>query len=65
MDAVHELLYNRDGLCLGICNGFQALIKTGLLPNGKIAPLKENSSYADLYAGQAYFSRSAYKSGGQ
>lgn len=43
MDAVHELLYNRDGLCLGICNGFQALIKTGLLPNGKIAPLKENS----------------------
>ena len=30
--AVHDLLYNRDGLALGICNGFQALIKLGLLP---------------------------------
>ncbi len=35
-DAVHELLYKRDGLILGICNGFQALIKLGLLPHGKI-----------------------------
>ena len=42
-DAVHELLYARDGLCLGICNGFQALIKTGLLPGGRIAPLKADS----------------------
>jgi len=35
-EAVTELLENRDGLVLGICNGFQALIKTGLLPYGKI-----------------------------
>ncbi|MBR6788423.1 MAG: phosphoribosylformylglycinamidine synthase [Clostridia bacterium] len=36
-DAVHNLLDNRDGLILGICNGFQALVKTGLLPGGKIS----------------------------
>lgn len=36
-DAVHELLDERDGLVLGICNGFQALIKLGLVPYGKIA----------------------------
>ena len=35
-DAVHELLNKRDGLILGICNGFQALIKLGLVPFGKI-----------------------------
>ncbi len=35
-DAVHELLRNRDGLMLGICNGFQALIKLGLVPFGEI-----------------------------
>ncbi len=35
-DAVHDLLKNRDGLMLGICNGFQALIKLGLLPFGEI-----------------------------
>ena len=35
-DAVHDLLQNRDGLMLGICNGFQALIKLGLVPYGKI-----------------------------
>ncbi|MBR2988490.1 MAG: phosphoribosylformylglycinamidine synthase subunit PurQ, partial [Clostridia bacterium] len=33
---VHELLNNRDGLMCGICNGFQALIKLGLVPYGKI-----------------------------
>ena len=38
-DAVYELLQNRDGLILGICNGFQALIKLGLLPYGKVAPV--------------------------
>ncbi len=36
-DAVRELLSSRDGLILGICNGFQALVKTGLLPGGKIS----------------------------
>jgi len=35
-DAVHELLRQRDGLVLGICNGFQALIKLGLVPYGEI-----------------------------
>jgi len=37
-DAVMELLEVRDGLILGICNGFQALVRLGLLPYGKIAP---------------------------
>lgn len=36
MEAVHDLLNNRDGLMLGICNGFQALIKLGLVPYGEI-----------------------------
>ena len=37
-DAVHEHLAARDGLMLGICNGFQALIKLGLVPHGEIVP---------------------------
>ena len=41
-DAVHELLQKRDGLMLGICNGFQALIKLGLVPYGEIRDLDEN-----------------------
>ena len=41
-DAVHELL-SRDGMILGICNGFQALVKSGLLPYGEIRDLDENS----------------------
>ena len=36
-DAVHRLLNERDGLMLGICNGFQALIKLGLVPEGRIS----------------------------
>ncbi len=40
--SVHNLLNNRDGLMLGICNGFQALIKMGLLPFGKIVQTDEN-----------------------
>ncbi len=35
-DLIHSHLYEKDGLMLGICNGFQALVKTGLLPYGKI-----------------------------
>ena len=42
-DAVHELLNNRDGLMLGICNGFQALIKLGLVPFGKITDMTDDS----------------------
>ncbi|MBQ3864422.1 MAG: phosphoribosylformylglycinamidine synthase subunit PurQ, partial [Clostridia bacterium] len=41
-DAVHELLHNRKGLILGICNGFQALIKLGLVPNGYIGDTDES-----------------------
>ena len=41
MDAIMELLDNRDGLMLGICNGFQALIKLGLVPYGEIRTLGE------------------------
>lgn len=42
-DAVADLLDNRDGLMLGICNGFQALIKLGLVPEGKIVDGTEDS----------------------
>jgi len=35
-DAVHDLIENRSGLVLGICNGFQGLVKSGLLPYGKV-----------------------------
>ena len=38
-EAVRDLLRNRDGLMLGICNGFQALIKLGLVPYGDIVPM--------------------------
>jgi phosphoribosylformylglycinamidine synthase len=41
--ALEELLYQRDGLALGICNGFQALIKLGLLPYGHIQALTADS----------------------
>ena len=39
MEATNDLILNRDGLILGICNGFQALIKLGLVPFGEIRPL--------------------------
>ena len=41
-EQVNNLLKNRDGLMLGICNGFQALIKLGLVPYGEIRELKAN-----------------------
>ena len=41
-DGVSDLLDNRDGLMCGICNGFQALIKLGLVPYGKIIDTDEN-----------------------
>ena len=40
-EAVRDLLQNRDGLMLGICNGFQALVKLGLVPFGDIRPMDE------------------------
>ena len=41
-DAIMDLLNHRDGLMLGICNGFQALVKLGLLPYGEIRAVDEN-----------------------
>ncbi len=42
-EAVNRLLQERDGLMLGICNGFQALIKLGLVPNGEITQQRPDS----------------------
>jgi len=42
-EAVNDLLKNRDGLMLGICNGFQALIKLGLVPYGEITEPSEKA----------------------
>ena len=42
-EAVNKLLNERDGLALGICNGFQAIIKLGLVPNGAITGQDANS----------------------
>ena len=42
-DGVHTLLKQRDGLMLGICNGFQALIKLGLVPFGEIVEMENDS----------------------
>ena len=42
-EAVERLLNERDGLALGICNGFQALVKLGLVPNGRITGQDEKS----------------------
>lgn len=50
-EAVNNLLKKRDGLMLGICNGFQALIKLGLVPYGEICELGEDSptlTYNDI-----------------
>ncbi|MFA6308556.1 MAG: phosphoribosylformylglycinamidine synthase [Clostridia bacterium] len=41
-EAITNLIQNRDGLILGICNGFQALIKLGLVPYGEIIDIDEN-----------------------
>ncbi len=41
-DAISDLLDNREGLMIGICNGFQALIKLGLLPYGKIKDMEKD-----------------------
>ncbi len=57
--AIHHFL-DRDGLILGICNGFQALIKSGLLPGGRITDLKENAPtlyYNDIGRHVAQFVR--------
>ena len=43
-EAISDLLDNREGLMIGICNGFQALIKLGLLPYGYIKDMDENDA---------------------
>ena len=43
-DGVHSLLNDRDGLMCGVCNGFQALIKLGLVPYGKIVDTDADSA---------------------
>ena len=43
MEAMEQLLRTRDGLALGICNGFQALIKLGLVPYGEFKPLTDEA----------------------
>ena len=42
-ELIHKHLYEKDGLILGICNGFQALVKLGLLPYGEIREMNSNS----------------------
>ena len=59
-EAVNELLKNRDGLMLGICNGFQALIKLGLVPYGEIRELSENDPTLTFNTIGRHISRMAY-----
>ena len=60
MEAVHELLQKRDGLALGICNGFQALIKLGLVPFGEIKPQTENAPTLTTNSIGRHISKSVY-----
>ena len=59
-EAVEDLLNRRDGLALGICNGFQALIKLGLVPNGRITGQDENSPTLTFNTIGRHISREAY-----
>jgi phosphoribosylformylglycinamidine synthase len=59
-EAVNNLLNNRDGLVLGICNGFQALIKLGLVPYGEITPLKDSSPTLATNGIGRHISKSVY-----
>ena len=59
-EAVRKLLYERDGLVLGICNGFQALIKLGLVPEGKICGQTETSPTLTFNTIGRHISRMVY-----
>ncbi len=59
-EAVEKLLNERDGLALGICNGFQALIKLGLVPNGQITGQDANSPTLTYNTLGRHISREAY-----
>ena len=60
MEAVHELLQKRDGLALGICNGFQALIKLGLVPFGEIKPQTADAPTLTTNSIGRHISKSVY-----
>ncbi|MBO4292197.1 MAG: phosphoribosylformylglycinamidine synthase [Lachnospiraceae bacterium] len=59
-EAVTKLLQERDGLALGICNGFQALIKLGLVPYGEIVGQKEDSPTLTFNTINRHISKMAY-----
>ena len=59
-EAVQDLINNRDGLVLGICNGFQALIKLGLLPDGKITGQNADSATLTYNTINRHVSKMAY-----
>ena len=59
-EAVNRLLNERDGLALGICNGFQALIKLGLVPYGEITGQKEDSPTLTFNTVNRHISKMAY-----
>ena len=59
-DAVTDLLNNRDGLMLGICNGFQALIKLGLVPYGRIVDISEDDPTLTFNTLGRHISRMVY-----
>ncbi len=59
-EAVMKLLQERDGLALGICNGFQALIKLGLVPYGEIMGQKEDSPTLTFNTVNRHISKMAY-----
>ena len=59
-EAIQDLLNNRDGLVLGICNGFQALIKLGLVPNGALTGQKEDSPTLTFNTIGRHISKEAY-----
>ncbi len=59
-EAVRKLLDERDGLALGVCNGFQALIKLGLVPNGTITGQTENSPTLTFNTIGRHISRMVY-----
>ena len=59
-EAVHELLNERDGLALGICNGFQALVKLGLVPYGEIKTQTEDSPTLTTNSIGRHISKSVY-----
>lgn len=59
-EAVMDLLQKRDGLALGICNGFQALIKLGLVPYGDIRGQKEDSPTLTFNTVNRHISKMAY-----